>query len=134
MTENNVTLIINEKIDKNKDKNIDEFKKENFPIIKKGESSKEKKKEKRQKKEPVYRNKKERQEEVKNIIMQLSDFNLNPKYEPIKKLYMLFKEYINEDRRIKVNIPFPEINRRIKGLLAISKNEEVTIALINEKF
>ena len=29
--------------------------------------------------------------------MQLSDFNLNPKYEPIKKLYMLFKEYINED-------------------------------------
>ena len=25
MTENNVTLIINEKIDKNKDKNIDEF-------------------------------------------------------------------------------------------------------------
>lgn len=133
MTENNVTLIINEKIDKNKDKNTDEFKKENFPIIKE-DSSKEKKREKREKKEHVYRNKKERQEEVKNIIIQMSDFNLNPKYEPIKKLYILFKEYINDDRRIKVNIPFPEINKRIKGLLAISKNEEVTIALINEKF
>ena len=131
MEENNVTLIINEK---QQEKEKDEFKKENFPIIKKEKTSKEKKREKRQKKEPVYRNKKERQEEVKNIIMQLSDFNLNPKYEPIKKLYMLFKEYINEDKRIKVNIPFPEINRRIKGLLAISKSEEVTIALINEKF
>ena len=109
MTEENVTLIINEKEQR---ENKDEFKKENFPIIKKDKSSKEKKREKREKKEPVYRNKKERQEEVKNIILQLSDFNLNPKYEPIKKLYMLFKEYINEDRRIKVNIPFPEINRR----------------------
>ena len=129
MVENNVTLVINEKeVIEN-----DEFKKENFPIKKQEDSSK-KKKQKRQKKEPVYRNKKERQEEVKNIIIQLSDFNLNPTYEPIKKLYMLFKEYINEDRRIKINIPFPEINRRIKGLLATSKSEEVTIALINEKF
>lgn len=130
MIENNVTLVINER---DENKNIDEFKKENFPIIKKDDTSKQKKQEKRKKK-PVYRNKKERQEEVKNIIIQLSDFNLNPKYEPIRKLYMLFKEYINEDRRIKINIPFPEINRRIKGLLAINKSEEVTIALINEKF
>jgi len=132
MAENNVTLVINEKNEKD-EKVDDEFKKENFPIIK-DKSSKEKKRQKREKKKPVYRNKKERQEEVKNIILQLSEFNLNPTYEPIKKLYILFKEYINEDRRIKINIPFPEINRRIKGLLAISKSEEVTIALINEKF
>ena len=44
------------------------------------------------------------------------------------------KEYINEGERITVNIPFPEINRRIKGILAISKREDVTIALLNEKF
>ena len=55
-------------------------------------------------------------------------------YAPVKLLYKKFKEYITEGQRIVVNIPFPEINRRIKGILAISKNEDVTIALLNEKF
>tara|TARA_Y100001935_G_scaffold221634_1_gene195957 strand:- start:128 stop:418 length:291 start_codon:yes stop_codon:yes gene_type:complete len=93
-----------------------------------------KKKTKRVKKEIVYRTKEERQNEVKEILKQLSSFNLNIKYEPIKKLYDLFKIYINEDKRIEVNIPFPEINRRIKGLLAISVNEEVWVNLKHEKF
>ena len=89
---------------------------------------------KREKKEPEYRTKEERQEEVKEILKQLSHFDLNIKYEPVKKLYLKFKEYISEGNRIIVNIPFPEVNRRIKGVLAISKREEVTIALLNEKF
>ena len=53
---------------------------------------------------------------------------------PIKKLYAKFKEYISEGERMEINIPFPEINRRIKGLLAISVNEQVWINLKNEKF
>ena len=89
---------------------------------------------KRVKKEPEYRTKQERQEEVKEILKQLSEFDLNIKYEPVKKLYLKFKEYISEGNRLIVNIPFPEVNRRIKGVLAISKREEVTIALLNEKF
>lgn len=93
-----------------------------------------KKKEKRVKKEIVYRTKEERQNEVKEILKQLSKFDLNIKYEPIKKLYGLFKIYINDDKRIEVNIPFPEINRRIKGLLAISVNEDVWVNLKYEKF
>ena len=52
----------------------------------------------------------------------------------MRKLYELFKEYISEGRRIEVNIPFPDINRRIKGLLATSVREEVWINLKNEKF
>ena len=96
--------------------------------------TKKKKKEKKVKKEIVYRTKEERQNEVKEILKQLSSFNLNINYEPIKKLYGLFKIYINEDKRVEVNIPFPEINRRIKGLLAISVNEEVWINLKHEKF
>ena len=96
--------------------------------------TKKKKKEKRVKKEIVYRTKEERQNEVKEILKQLSSFNLNINYEPIKKLYGLFKIYINEDKRVEVNIPFPEINRRIKGLLAISVNEEVWVNLKHEKF
>ena len=95
---------------------------------------KNRKKEKRVKKEIVYRTKEERQNEIKEILSKLSEFNLNTAYKPIKKLYQIFKEYINEGNRIEVNIPFPEINRRIKGILAISVREEVWITLKNEKF
>ena len=93
-----------------------------------------KKGEKRVKKQIIYRTKEERQNEVKEILNKLSDFDLNLTYEPIQKLYQKFKEYIQEGNRIEVNIPFTEINRRIKGLLAISIREEVWINLKNEKF
>jgi len=89
---------------------------------------------KREKKEPEYRTLEERKEEVKQILKQLTEFELTPAYEPVKKLYKLFKEYIDEDKRIVVNIPFPMIKRRIKGVLAINKREDVKIALLNEKF
>ena len=87
---------------------------------------------KRVKKEIQYRTKEQRQEQVKEILLKLTNFDLNIKYEPVKKLYSLFKEYIQEDKRIEVNIPFPEIKRRIKGLLAISVNEETWVSLQHE--
>ena len=93
-----------------------------------------KNKRKKQKKIPEYRNKKERSEQVKEILKQLTHYDLNTKYEPVQKLYILFKKYIQNAERIIVNIPFPEINRRIKGVLAINKKEDVTIALMKEKF
>ena len=96
--------------------------------------NKKKRKVKKEKKEPEYRTKEERQAEVKHILEQLSEFNLSPTYDPVKKLYLKFKEYISGGNRLIVNIPFPEINRRIKGVLAINKREDVTIALMNEKF
>ena len=91
-----------------------------------------KSKRKKVKKEIIYRTKEERQKEVKTILEQLSEFDLDSKYEPIKKLYGLFKTYIAEGNRIIVNIPFPEIKRRIKGLLAVSINEEVWLKLKKE--
>ena len=91
-------------------------------------------KKKKVKKEIVYRTKEQRQEEVKNVLTQLSEFELTPAYEPVKKLYDFFRTYIDTGDRIVVNIPFPMINRRIKGVLAINKREDVTIALLNEKF
>ncbi len=91
-------------------------------------------KKKKVKKAIIYRTKEQRQQEIKNILKQLSDFNLSIKYDSIKNLYELFKTYIAEGNRILVNIPFPEINRRIKGLLAISVNEEVWLKLEKEKF
>ena len=96
--------------------------------------NKKKRKVKKEKKPPEYRNKEERKAEVKHILEQLNEFHLNVTYDPVRKLFEKFKEYINEGERLIVNIPFPEINRRIKGVLAINKKEDVTIALLNEKF
>ena len=88
-----------------------------------------KNKPKREKKEIIYRTKEQRQEEVKELLVQLNKFDLNNVYEPIKQLYAQFKIYIQEGIRIVINIPFPEINRRIKGVLAISVKEEVWVNL-----
>ena len=69
-----------------------------------------------------------------NVVIVNVKYNLNMTYEPIQKLMKLFKQYIDEDCDIKVSIPFPEINRTIKGKLATNVKEEVTVALINEKY
>ena len=45
----------------------------------------------------------------------------------------MFK-YIKTGERIIVNIPFPEINKRIEGVLAINTKEEVAIRLKCENF
>ena len=93
-----------------------------------------KNKPKKEKREIVYRTKDERHEEVRTILKQLSKFELTPRYEPLKELYKQFKRYIDTGDRIEINIPFPMINRRIKGLLAASVNDNVWIKLQNEKF
>ena len=71
---------------------------------------------------------------LERLIKQLAPLELTPKYDPIKQLYQIFKEYIETGNRIEINIPFPMINRRIKGLLAASINEEVWVKLQQEKF
>jgi len=91
-----------------------------------------KRKRNKSKKDIIYRTKEQRQAEVKTIIAQLTKFDLGIKYEPIKNLYALFKIYIAEGNRVIINIPFPEIKRRIKGLLAISIKEEVWMKLAVE--
>ena len=47
-----------------------------------------KRKEKKEKLEPVYRTKEERMAEIKPILSKLSELQLNPEYEPIKKLIL----------------------------------------------
>ena len=97
------------------------------------ENNKKKKKNKKEKKKIIYRTREERQDEVKTIIKQLTDFDLNAKYQPVRDFFKFCKEYVDEDKRIVVNITFPEINRRIQGLLAISAREECWINLKYEK-
>lgn len=99
-----------------------------------GKKKRKERKEKKEKKVIQYRTKEQRQEEVKNVMQQMNKYNLNMTYEPVQKLMKLFKQYIDEDCDIKVSIPFPEINKTIKGKLATNVKEEVTVALINEKY
>ena len=69
-----------------------------------------------------------------NGTITLNSIKLNNNYEAIQKLYKQFKIYIENGDRLIINIPFPEINKRIEGVLSINKNEEVAIRLKYEKF
>tara|TARA_B100001063_G_C16655612_1_gene498310 strand:+ start:209 stop:496 length:288 start_codon:yes stop_codon:yes gene_type:complete len=80
------------------------------------------------------RSKQELQQQVREILTQLKTFEINITYEPIKNLMKLLKTYVNNGQRIKVSIPFPEINRTIIGILAINKKEAVYIKLDYEKY
>jgi|UniRef100_A0A6C0IQC3 hypothetical protein len=85
-------------------------------------------------KEIEYKTIEERKSDVKNIIKELNHFGLNYSYMPIKKLYTCFKDFIDNGNFIKVNIPFPMINRRIKGKLMPNKKGDSIITLIHEQF
>tara|TARA_B100001057_G_C22594543_1_gene850339 strand:- start:453 stop:740 length:288 start_codon:yes stop_codon:yes gene_type:complete len=80
------------------------------------------------------RTKEERMDEVREIINQLNTFELTVKYEPVQKLMRLLNNYVKNGDRIKVSIPFPEINRTIRGILATNKKERVFIKLHYEKY
>jgi len=55
-------------------------------------------------------------------------------YEPVKELFAILKDYVNNGGKIDINIPFPMINKRIKGLLPDTVNEQCFIALKHEDF
>tara|TARA_B100000282_G_scaffold283445_1_gene247097 strand:- start:41 stop:358 length:318 start_codon:yes stop_codon:yes gene_type:complete len=76
-----------------------------------------------------YKTKEERQQQVKVIINEIKNLGLSNQYEPIKQLYVYFKKYIDEGNSIKINIPFPVIQRTIVGELKIGKKEESVICL-----
>ena len=76
------------------------------------------------------RTKEERKNEVKTILVKLTELELTLAYELIK----IMQKYTEEGGKIKINIPFPMINRRIKGVLMPNKNGDSNICLANEKF
>ena len=96
------------------------------PIQIKGESQKY------DKKNPVLRTKEERKAETRIIINKLTELELTVSYEPIKELFGILQKYINEGGKISINIPFPMIERRIKGLLPDTVNEKCWVTLVNE--
>ena len=84
------------------------------------------------KKNPVLRTKEERKNEVRIIINKLTELELTISYEPIKELFEILQKYINQGGKISISIPFPMIERRIKGLLTDTVNEKCWVALLHE--
>ena len=84
------------------------------------------------KKNPTLRSREERQSEIRIIINKLNELELTVAYEPIKQLYKLMQNYVNTGGKIPINIPFPMIKRRIKGLLPDTVNEQCWIKIIPE--
>jgi hypothetical protein len=82
----------------------------------------------------IYRTSELRKLEVRIIMDKLKELQLSMDYRPIKKLYELMFNYIRSGEKTIVNIPFPEIHKRIEGVLATNINEECVIRLKCEKF
>ena len=78
-----------------------------------------------------YRTIEEKNIEVIKIITSLQTLNLNPRdYEPIRELYRLMNEYKKENKRIVIDIEFSEIHKRIEGVLANKRTEQVYVRLV----
>ena len=74
-----------------------------------------------------YKTKEERQEQVKNIISEINRLGFSIQNEPIKDLYMCLRRYVEQDTVVKINIPFPDIERTIIGELKVGKKEECVV-------
>ena len=77
----------------------------------------------------IIRIKEQRQNEVKIIIKKLNELHLNTSYDGIKLLFQNMKEYLNSENPIIINIPCPELNICIKGVLEVDLSKKVWVKL-----
>ena len=86
----------------------------------------------------IKRTKEQRQNEVKTIIKKLNELHLTTSYDGIKTLFQNMKQYtnisnddttINSDEPIIINIPCPELNILITGVLEIDLRKKVWVKL-----
>ena len=94
----------------------------------------------------ITRTKAERQTEIRPIIKKLNEIHLKPNIDGIKQLYQHIKTYIdnsdnninnnsgecnnsNNDENININIPCPELNILIKGVLEVNINKKSWVKL-----
>jgi hypothetical protein len=70
------------------------------------------------------RTKEERRIETNVIIKSLNDLKINTGYSEVRELYKCIQTYVNDGVRQEIDIPFPAISRRIKGVLAQIKKKK----------
>jgi hypothetical protein len=71
----------------------------------------------------------ERQQEIRPIIEKLSELQLTAQYESVQKIMKVFSLFIKDGGSFDINIPFPEVNKRFKGLLTDNKKYEIWVKL-----
>ena len=77
----------------------------------------------------LERTKEERQSEVRTIVGKLNQLHLKTSYDEIKELFRHMKTYVDEAKRVEINIPFPGMNVLIKGVLETDINKRVWVKL-----
>jgi Ethanolamine utilization protein EutJ (predicted chaperonin) len=77
------------------------------------------------------RSKDERREQVRPIFEKLAELKLTAsENDEIKELFQIISAYIKTGDKQTINIPFPAINKRIKGLLEPNTSKESCIRLV----
>ncbi len=71
----------------------------------------------------------ERKADARKVVQTVNDLKLGPEYAAISSLYRELQRYTKEGVRIEIKIDFPEFGRRIRGVLATSKSEEVWVMM-----
>lgn len=90
-----------------------------------------KNREKKEKKEKIIklRNIEERKNAIRPIIEKLTELQLTTTFEKIKSLMTIIQTFIQDGGTFNINIPFEEINKRIKGYLTDNQNQEIWVKL-----
>lgn len=77
------------------------------------------------------RSKDERREQVRPIFEKLAELKLTAsEHSEIKELFQIVSAYIKTGDKQSVNIPFPAINKRIKGTLEVNTSKDSCIRLV----
>ena len=77
----------------------------------------------------IIRTKEQRQNEIKTIIKKLTELHLNTSYDGIKTLFQNMKEYLISEHPIIIDIPCPDLNIFIKGVLEVDLSKKVWVKL-----
>ena len=77
----------------------------------------------------IIRTKEQRQNEIKTIIKKLTELHLNTSYDGIKTLFQNMKEYLISEHPIIIDIPCPDLNICIKGVLEVDLSKKVWVKL-----
>jgi Ethanolamine utilization protein EutJ (predicted chaperonin) len=76
------------------------------------------------------RSKDERREQVRPIFEKLAELKLTAcEHDEIKELLKMIGTYVKNGDKQTINIPFPEINKRIKGTLEPNTSKDSCIRL-----
>jgi len=77
----------------------------------------------------LIRTRAERDAEVRKIMQTLTELGLTSEYGAVRELLPLLSRYVQDGERVPISIPVPEANRRMIGVLAASRREEVWLRL-----